>query len=54
MNVYTCQIDLKKDAQALPIVAALESWMSHLQTAGMVATSRCCAESWPDVGQGAA
>lgn len=36
MNVYTRQIDLKKDAQALPFAAALENWMSHLQAAGVV------------------
>lgn len=36
MNLYTCQIDLKKDAQALLFSAALEHWMTHLQAAGVV------------------
>ncbi|MEQ8256840.1 MULTISPECIES: DUF6614 family protein [Roseovarius] len=34
MNVYTCQIDLKKDAKSLPFAAALEDWKSHLQAGG--------------------
>lgn len=36
MNIYTCQIDLKKDAQAMLFAAALDNWMSHLQEAGVV------------------
>lgn len=36
MTVYTCQIDLKKDAQAMLFAAALENWMAHLQAAGVV------------------
>jgi len=38
MNVYLCQIDLKKDAQALLFAQALDNWMNHLQEAGVVGT----------------
>ncbi|MFN3208498.1 MAG: DUF6614 family protein [Roseovarius sp.] len=36
MNTYLCQIDLKKDAQALSFAAALENWLGHLQRAGAI------------------
>ena len=36
MNLYICQIDLKKDAQALLFAAALDNWMEHLKTAGVI------------------
>ncbi len=36
MTVYMCQIDLKKDAQALLFAAALDHWMAHLQAAGVI------------------
>ncbi|SHL30035.1 hypothetical protein SAMN05444414_11038 [Roseovarius marisflavi] len=36
MNLYCCMIDLKQDAKALAFAAALDAWMSHLQTHGAI------------------
>ena len=36
MNLYCCQIDLRHDAKALAFAAALEAWLSHLQTEGVI------------------
>lgn len=36
MNIYCCQIDLKQDAKALHFAAALEAWMNHLQSEGVI------------------
>lgn len=37
MTAYTCMIDLKQDARALQFAAALDAWLSHLQSAGHIA-----------------
>lgn len=36
MNLYCCMIDLKQDAKALAFAAALEAWMTHLQSHGAI------------------
>ncbi|WP_425051633.1 DUF6614 family protein [Psychromarinibacter sp. S121] len=36
MNLYHCMIDLKNDAKAIVFAAALERWMDHLVSQGLV------------------
>lgn len=40
MNLYTCTIDLKQDAKALAFAHALDQWMRHLQSAGVIQSWR--------------
>jgi len=42
MNLYHCSIDLRDTSKALGFAAALEIWMTHLQTAGVIASWRLC------------
>lgn len=42
MNLYHCSIDLKDDAKAVAFAVALEGWMTHLQTAGVILGWRLC------------
>lgn len=36
MTTYICSIDLRDNAKALSFAAAVEAWMTHLQTAGVI------------------
>lgn len=36
MNLYHCFIDLRDDAKALVFSHALDQWMSHLKSAGVI------------------
>ena len=36
MNIYHCMIELRQDARALAFAAAAESWLSRLQTRGII------------------
>lgn len=36
MNLYTCMIDLKNDSKALAFAHAVEQWLDHLMTAGVI------------------
>jgi len=36
MNLYTCSIDLRHEAKALAFAHALDQWMSHLKTEGVI------------------
>lgn len=42
MNLYHCSIDLRDDSKALGFAAAVEVWMAHLQTAGVILSWRLC------------
>ena len=37
MNLYLCSIDLKNDAKALVFARAVDDWMTHLQSKGVIA-----------------
>jgi DNA-binding Lrp family transcriptional regulator len=36
MNLYSCSIDLKDDAKALAFANAIDQWMTHLKTEGVI------------------
>ncbi|MBT9245371.1 hypothetical protein KM031_16100 [Gemmobacter fulvus] len=36
MNLYHCMIELKSDARALAFAVAVDAWLGHLQTAGLI------------------
>ncbi|WP_298969627.1 DUF6614 family protein [uncultured Roseobacter sp.] len=36
MNIYCCMITLKDDAKALLFAKALDEWLGHLSTAGVI------------------
>lgn len=36
MNLYTCAIDLKNDARALNFAKAVDEWMGHLLSQGVI------------------
>lgn len=36
MNLYTCSIDLQNDAKALAFAKAVDDWMSHLKSLGVI------------------
>jgi hypothetical protein len=36
MNLYSCSIDLKDDAKALAFANAVDQWMSHLKSEGVI------------------
>ena len=40
MNLYHCAIDLKDDTKALSFAAAMEAWMGHLQSNGVIQSWR--------------
>ncbi|MEP2642785.1 DUF6614 family protein [Roseobacter sp.] len=40
MNLYCCMITLKNDAKALLFAKALDDWMGHLQSAGVIGNWR--------------
>ena len=42
MNLYHCSIDLRDDSKALGFAAAVEMWMTHLKTAGVILSWRLC------------
>ncbi|MBB3993923.1 hypothetical protein GGR95_001554 [Sulfitobacter undariae] len=42
MNLYHCSIDLRDDTKALGFAAALEVWMKHLQSSGVILSWRLC------------
>jgi hypothetical protein len=42
MNLYHCSIDLRDDSKALGFAAALDVWMTHLQTNGVILSWRLC------------
>ena len=42
MNLYHCSIDLRDDAKALAFAAAVEIWMGHLQSSGLILSWRLC------------
>lgn len=42
MNLYQCSIDLKDDAKAVAFAVAIEAWMTHLQSNGVIQTWRLC------------
>ncbi|MFQ1699957.1 DUF6614 family protein [Loktanella agnita] len=40
MNLYHCAIDLRDDAKAVPFASALDAWMNHLQSNGVIMSWR--------------
>lgn len=40
MNLYCCMITLKDEAKALLFAKALDDWMAHLQSAGVISDWR--------------
>lgn len=42
MNLYQCAIDLTDDAKAVAFAVAIDGWMSHLQSNGMITSWRLC------------
>jgi hypothetical protein len=42
MNLYHCAIDLRDDAKAVQFAVAVEAWMLHLQSQGVIETWRLC------------
>lgn len=42
MNLYHCSVDLRDDAKAVPFAFAVEAWMGHLQSNGVIQTWRLC------------
>lgn len=36
MNLYSCSIDLKDDAKALAFANAVDLWMTHLKSEGVI------------------
>lgn len=42
MNLYHCSIDLRDDAKAVAFAAAIDPWMTHLQTNNVIQSWRLC------------
>lgn len=42
MNLYHCSIDLRDTSKALAFAGAVEPWMEHLKTAGVIQSWRLC------------
>ncbi len=42
MNLYHCSVDLKDNAKAVAFAAAIDAWMRHLQSAGVIQSWRLC------------
>ena len=42
MNFYHCSIDLRDDSKALAFAAAVEVWMEHLKSGGVIVSWRLC------------
>ena len=42
MNLYHCSVDLKDDAKAVAFAVAVEAWMGHLQSNGVILAWRLC------------
>ncbi|MEP3440043.1 DUF6614 family protein [Sulfitobacter sp.] len=42
MNLYHCAIDLRDTSKALAFAGAVEGWMEHLKTNGMIESWRLC------------
>jgi len=42
MNLYHCSIDLHDNAKAVVFSVAVEAWMGHLQTSGVIQKWRLC------------
>lgn len=42
MNLYHCSVDLKADAKAVAFAVAVEAWMGHLQSNGVIQNWRMC------------
>jgi len=42
MNLYHCSIDLRDSAKALAFAVAVEAWMGHLQSEGVIQSWRLC------------
>ena len=42
MNLYHCSIDLQDSATALSFSIALEAWMNHLKSHGVIQSWRLC------------
>ncbi|MDG1067538.1 MAG: hypothetical protein P8P40_04040 [Sulfitobacter sp.] len=42
MNLYHCSIDLRDTSKALSFAAAVEAWMGHLQSNGVIQSWRLC------------
>lgn len=36
MNLYHCMIELRQDCRALAFAKAVDGWMTHLQTRGLI------------------
>ncbi|MDO9637632.1 MAG: hypothetical protein Q7J44_03735 [Pseudotabrizicola sp.] len=36
MNLYHCMIELRQDSRALSFAKAVDGWMTHLQTRGLI------------------
>ena len=42
MNLYHCSIDLKDTAKAMGFAVAVEAWMDHLKSGGVIESWRLC------------
>lgn len=42
MTLYHCSIDLKNDAKAVAFALAVDAWMAHLQSNGVIQSWRLC------------
>lgn len=42
MNLYHCSIDLRDAAKAVGFAVAVDAWMTHLQSIGVIESWRLC------------
>ncbi|MCF7698088.1 DUF6614 family protein [Loktanella sp. M215] len=42
MNLYHCSVDLKENTKAIAFAVAVEAWMTHLKTSGVIGSWRMC------------
>ncbi|WP_298857006.1 DUF6614 family protein [uncultured Sulfitobacter sp.] len=42
MNLYHCSIDLRDTSKALAFAGAIDAWMGHLKTRGVIQSWRLC------------
>lgn len=42
MNLYHCSVDLQDTAKAVGFAVAVEAWMTHLQSHGVIVSWRLC------------
>lgn len=42
MNLYHCSVDLKDNAKAVGFAVAVEAWMGHLKSNGVIQSWRLC------------